>query len=420
MLSVAEAMWLKEVVVRVLMLSTNFHPVIGGAESYCRDLATGLAGRGHLITVFTDGGTHYDAPPSRLEQGVMVIRNRSDSGPVTAETRASPWEDGVFRLLPAVADVVGPGAIDLVHANSQDTAILGSIVAAQTGVPLVVTSHEVGRERGPLGQGRCRLVFRHLPVDAHIAVSDYYQRVASTFGARRVHRINLGVDLGRFHPGDRVAARSLWQMPPGEFVVTCIARFKQRKGLLELIEAAARIRTVVPRLRVILAGTTSSGSLQYAARMRARITALGLAGRVRIVEDLSHDQVPQLLRASDVYVQPSHIEGLGLAVVEAMACGVPVVVSDTEGLREVVEPGVSGLMVPVGDSARLADAVVRLAHDGGLRDLLVRGGLIRAQGGFSLARMVTQTEELYERVRGARSVAARVAHVADRALAGRS
>jgi glycosyltransferase involved in cell wall biosynthesis len=383
--------------VRILFLSTNFHPVIGGAESYCRDLATGLAGRGHDVTVFTAGAAGTDPAPG-IDGGVTVLRHRSGrDGDVSA------WEDGMFGLLPTLARAVRLEDVDVVHANSQDTALLGAIVALQHGMPLVVTCHEVGREHGPLGRGRGRLVFGRLPVDAYIAVSDYYGRVAVDLGAGRVHRIDLGVDLARFRPGDTTAARRAWGIGRDEFVVGCIARFKPRKGLLELVEAVAKVRAVLPGVRLILAGTTSSASREYAARLRARITTLGLSGRVRVVEDCGHDQIAGLLHACDVYAQPSHVEGLGLAVVEAMACGVPVVASDTDGLREIVRPGVTGLMVPAGDAAGIAEAVLQLAQQPPLRARLARAGLAQVVNRFSLGRMVAHTEDLYRQLLAQRS-----------------
>ena len=100
---------------------------------------------------------------------------------------------------------------------------------------------------------------------------------------------------------------------------------------MELIEATAEIANSVPRLRVVLVGTSSSGSRAYASQVRERVMARGLFGKVLILENHGHDQIADLLRASDVYVQPSHVEGLGLAVLEAMACGVPVVASDADG-----------------------------------------------------------------------------------------
>ena len=381
---------------RVLLLTTNFHPVVGGAESYCRELAIGLARLGHDVTVFTDGGAG-SAPQNGIERGVTVIRDRSYRQDLTTPDK-SAWEQMAFGLLPALARSVRVDQVDVVHANSQDTAILGSIVKLHHGIPLVVTSHEVQRDREPLGAGRCRLVFAHLPVDAHIAVSDCYRRAAEGFGARHVHHIPLGVDRDRFFPGDRTVARRRLGIADDAFVLTCIARIKPRKGLLELVDAAATLRTVLPQLQVLLAGTTSSGSQAYAAQVRARIVETGLAGRVRVVDDFGHDQVPVLLHATDVYAQPSYTEGLGLATVEAMACGVPVVATDTDGLREAVEPDVSGLLVPVGEPGPLADAVLRLAHDRDLRDRLIRGGLARVREQFSLATMVAQTEALYRRV----------------------
>lgn len=377
---------------RVLMLSTNYHPVIGGAESYCRDLATGLVRSGHDVTVFTDGRASQ-LPGMAYERGVRVLRERSYlerlSGP-----DVSTWEQMAFGLLPAISRVVDLARVDVVHANSQDTALLGTVLKLQHGLPLVVTSHEVHRERGPAGAGRCRLVFGHLPVDAHIAVSRYYEQVARSFGARNLHRVDLGVDLQRFTPGDGAAARRRLGIDGDETVVTCVARFKARKGLLELIEATDRLARRTPRLRVLLVGTTSSGSAQYAQQMRQRIEDLQLASRVRLIEDHDHDQIATVMHASDVYVQPSHVEGLGMAVLEAMACGVPVVACDTDGLREIVEQEVSGLLVRVGDPAALAEAIVRLLRDRALRGRLVAGGLARARG-RGVDRMVARMASLY-------------------------
>lgn len=375
------------------MLSTNYQPVIGGAESYCRDLAAGLSGRGHQVTVFTDGSSSPEGSPLCVEGGVTVLRDRSYLAHLSGPD-VSTWEQMAFGLLPAVSRSVDLTGVDVIHANSQDTALLGAVLKLQHGTPLVVTSHEVQRDRGPGGAGRCRLVFEHLPVDAHVAVSGYYEQVARSFGAANLHRIDLGVDLSRFRPGTRGPARRRLGIGGDEIVLTCIARFKQRKGLLELIEAARLIADAVPRLRVLLVGTTSSGSQAYAAQMGRRIEELGLAGRVRVIEDCGHDQIAEVLHATDVYVQPSHVEGLGMAVLEAMACGVPVVASDTDGLREAVQPGTSGLLAPVGEPAAIAAVILRLLRDRQLRERLRKGGLARVQA-FTVQRMVARTEALY-------------------------
>ncbi|GIM94381.1 glycosyltransferase family 4 protein [Paractinoplanes toevensis] len=393
---------------RVLMLSTNYHPVVGGAESYCRDLATGLVRRGHDVTVFTDGRA-CSQPPDSTEYGVRVLRERSYL-PRLSDPDVSAWEQMAFGLLPAVSSMFDVTRVDVLHANSQDTALLGTVLKLQYGIPLVVTSHEVHRERGPAGAGRCRLVFGSLPVDAHITVSGYYERVARSFGAVNLHRIDLGVDLGRFAPDDGRAARSLLGIADDEAVVTCVARFKPRKGLLELIDAAGDVAQRVPRLRLLLVGTTSSGSEEYAQLMRQRIEERGLTGRVQVIETYGHEQIATVMHASDVYVQPSHVEGLGLAVLEAMACGVPVVASDTDGLREVVVPQDSGLLVPVGDCSALAGGIVRLLSEQPLRQRLISGGLARARG-RGMDAMVARTESLYRSLQVAAPSAPKVGSV---------
>ena len=109
----------------------------------------------------------------------------------------------------------------------------------------------------------------------------------------------------------------------------------------------------------------------------------------------ARDDVPTLLDAADVYVQPSLSEGLGLAVLEAMAAGLPVIATRTGGLPEVVADNQTGLLVPPGDAPALANALQYLLDNVNRRDKMGKAGRARAVSCFSIARMVSETQEVY-------------------------
>ena len=378
---------------RILFLATKYHPVIGGAETYARELTRGLAAHGHEVVVITNARCPGDSAVT-VDHGVTIIRDCGYQDSLFADDK-STWEQLYFSLLESTNGLIDLTNCDLIHANSHDTAIFGSMLKLDALKPLVLTSHEIGREDGPFGAGRCRLIFGHLPIDAFIAVSRHYETIMHDFGAAPIHRIYLGVDTHKFSDGYQERTRDALGLSRDAFVVVCLARLKARKGILELLHAVAVAAQQIPKLHLVLAGTTSSGSSDYAAEVAEEIALLNLSNFVTIIQDLSHDEVPPLLRSSDVAVQPSHSEGLGLATIEAMACGVPVVVSRASGLTEVVEHGVSGLQVQVGDTSELTKAIIRIAHDPRLRSRLTAAAQETVDTHFSLDRMVAETEALY-------------------------
>jgi len=383
----------------VLLLTTNYHPVIGGAETYARELGRQLVRRSHEVTIFTDGGAG-SLPHVAIEDGVRVIRDTTYFSSMTSPDK-STWEEMYFSLLPAIFASVDMSAIDVVHANGHAMAVLASMLKFSTGTPVVVTAHEFEREHTAFGDGRCRLVYQALPIDAYIAVSEYYLAKAVEFGVseERVHRVNLGVDSERFTHRHDTQARSRFGLPATSFVVSCVGRVKQRKGQLELLAAVAMLRETLPSVKLVLAGNTSSGSSDYQDQVDRYILDHDLGDWVLTIPDLSHEMVPCLYAATDVAVQPSYAEGLGLATVEAMSCGVPVVTTWVSGLREVVQPEVNGIAVPPKDTRSLADAILRLARSRRLRETLTQSALRTVLENYTLESMAHQTEKVYESTR---------------------
>ena len=198
--------------------------------------------------------------------------------------------------------------------------------------------------------------------------------------------IPLGVDTQRFSPGPE---RPAGQVP----VIGYVGRLEPHKGVHVLLEAVARLDRAT--LRVAGAGPEE-------AALRARVAELGIGDRVELVGSVGQDQLPDFYRGLDVLAVPSlptpgWLEQFGRVVVEAMACGVPVVASDTGALPDVV--GDAGLLVPPGDPEALATALKSLLEDDATRGELARRGVEQAQQA-SWSEVAGDYLGLYERAIG--------------------
>jgi phosphatidylinositol alpha-1,6-mannosyltransferase len=223
--------------------------------------------------------------------------------------------------------------------------------------PLLVYAHgaDVGRvaNRSPLHRALASLVARS--ADAVVTNSPATaSRVASLGGTARV--VPPGVDLERFRPADRAAARMEHGLPVDGRIAMYVGGLSTRKGADAFADALSH---AAGWLGVVV------GDGELGPWIRSHFPALRLAGAVE------PDAVPGWLAAADVVVVPSRDEPLGLAAVEALACGVPVIASAVGGLAEVVRDGLNGLQVPPGDGAAIVAALGRLS-DEALRKRLAR------------------------------------------------
>ena len=209
--------------------------------------------------------------------------------------------------------------------------------------------------------------------------------------AERIHVIPSGVEVERYQAIDllRDAARTRYDLSADTFALVVVGALEARKGQAVLLDAVARLRN--PRVRVLCAG---AGSLQEA--LRARCAALGLSAQVVFLGRV--DDVTTVLAAADVVVMPSLQEGLGVAAVEAMAAGRPVIASRVGGLPELLDEGMAGVLVPPHDPAALAVAIEGLLRDPARARALGAAGRERVRSRFTTAAMAEATLALYRRL----------------------
>jgi len=260
--------------------------------------------------------------------------------------------------------------------------------------PAVVVFHAV---RDGLSAGRARPAYRWAQRrnQVWVVVADHQRgKLAATLGVpvRRIGRIYNGVaDIEVPTAARRAELRTLAGLAPDDFVVASVGRLTENKCHIDLIQAVALLRDDLPRLRALIVGDgRTRGALQ------ARIEALGVAGMVCLTGERA--DVHDTLAMTDVFAFPSRAEGFPIALLEAMAAGCAIVATDFEGVEELLDDGVSGVIVPAGRPRCLAAAISELARQPDLRHRLATGARSRAAH-FSRESMLQQTLDVYERLR---------------------
>lgn len=288
---------------------------------------------------------------TELEQrGVPVHRLRAAHEP--------SWT--AFARLEACVRSTAPA---IVHTHLALAGVAGRVAARRAGVPYVVsTLHNLSdwqeRRHHPL-----RVLDRAtLPLaDQIVAVSDAVRNAmtaACPALAARAITVRNGVDVARFAttPEENRSARQALGFAPGDVVVGAVARLDPRKGLDTLIEAVAQAARLVPAIRLLVVGEGRERE-----RLERQALDRGIASRVRWAGH--RGDVRPYLAAMDVFAAPSRSEGLGVAIIEAMAAGVPVLGSDVGGIPEVLAGAEAGLLLPADHAPGWADALAALARD---------------------------------------------------------
>jgi L-malate glycosyltransferase len=254
--------------------------------------------------------------------------------------------------------------IDLVHAHGALSPATIALGGRLLGLPCLVTVLGAGPHgdlarlaRKPLGRIRSRLMFRSAWFAA-LSAELREELMALGVPPERILVLPNGVDLATYRPaaaGERERVRERLGLPERAFIGTFVGRLHPVKDVDTLLQAAAR----VPELTLVVAGDGGERG-----RLEAEAGRLGVSARVRFLGESS--EVAEILRASDAFLLSTHGEGMSNALLEAMACGLPCLVSrSVGGAAELLEPG-RGLLLPAGDAEAWAAAIRRLLEEPGL------------------------------------------------------
>jgi glycosyltransferase involved in cell wall biosynthesis len=347
------------------VLHTTFGLNVGGQEKLLVELARHSDRRCFALTFVSLGG-----------RGELAGELESCGANVIAMGEPSGLKLGLIYRMGRLFRRLRP---DVVHTHDHRSLFYAGPAAWLTRVPLLInTRHGKNCHSTPrqvvVGSYLARLVDRYICVSDDVKA----QCIAEGIPASRLLTIKNGIDVVRFaFSGPR----------PGGPIVA-LARLSPEKDLANLVRATALAAEQVRDLQVEIGG---GGPLLEELTQLA--VDLGMGERIRFLGDVR--DVPALLSRARMFVLPSRSEGIPLTVLEAMACGLPVVATRVGGLSEVVDQGVTGMLVPAADSGALSEAMVAIWNDADRGDQMGRAGRQRALRCFDVRRMVAEYEALH-------------------------
>lgn len=371
---------------RVLLVPSAYYPHVGGIEELTRQLALALQAKGHQAAVLTNRWPPGTSSAELLD-GIDVTRLRFPlpaARPLAAARFVAAAPVAALALLrhvrrwrPDVVHVIGAGppAVYLAMLRARLQARL--VFTAQG--ELTFDAQGVFERSASLRAGLRRML-RH--ADAVTACSAYVMRDLEAFGEIRcpAYVVPNGVD-----PDDFATAPSAPEEVEG--YVLGVGRLAPQKGFDVLLEAFAS--DVLTDSTLVLAGEGMERQ-----KLEARAAELGVVSRVRFLGSVERARLPQLFRGASVFAFPSRGEAFGIALLEAMAAGVPAVAAAAGGIPEFVRDGQNALLVPPDDAPALAEAIARLASDAELRKRLTVGGRKTARE-LTWRRIADRYESIY-------------------------
>ncbi len=390
---------------KIAMVSMNADPLacLGGVESGGQSvvidcLSRALSGAGHAVSIFTQRADPA-LPACTTAAGVYIDR-------VGTERDASPAAPDVFGAIEAFAEHLAAAwrlsPPDVVHAHSWMSGKAAIAAGRPLGIPVVQTFHGLGRPK----RGRADTAdLETLRVDEEIALIRAAARIVATSSSEvfallglgaspgAIKIIPCGVDLDTFAPATRLAPRS-----GRPFRVATLSRLVPDAGVGDVIEAL----TYVPDVELVVGGGRCDIDVLRddpdAQALVALAAARGVSSRVTFVGQVKRADVAAFLQSADAVVCAPWRDAVGTVVLEAMACGVPVIASSVGGHLDAVAEGISGMHVPPRAPRQIAYAIESLAADAPLRERFSRFGIERTSARYGWPRIAGEMLEVYMKV----------------------
>jgi glycosyltransferase involved in cell wall biosynthesis len=289
------------------------------------------------------------------------------------------------------------GRLDVLDAHfAYPDGYAATLVGRWLGVPVTITLR--GTESRHAGAFGFRTLVRAALTRARrvFAVADALKRVAISLGIpeQKVLVVGNGVDTAVFRPVDRDEARRALGLPLDAPVVVTVGGLVERKGFHRVIEQLPALQARLPGLRYLIVGGPSPEG-DFSSRLREQVAELGLGDSVRFLGAMAPAELPAPLSAADVFVLATRNEGWANVLLEAMACGLPVVTTDVGGNAEVVSSDTLGTLVPFGNGDALRAAIATALAKRWDRQAIIEHARANAWDG-RIARLVDEFRALAE------------------------
>ena len=357
---------------KILFLANHLN--VGGISSYLLTLAGGLKQKGHQVYLASSGGELED---KFIQAGITLIKSSlKTKNEISVKILFSFWQLRKFAR---------QFNIDLIHSHSRTTQVLGDLLGRSLAKPHIFTCHGFFKPKisrrlfGCWGQAVIAIsqqVKEHLIIDFKLDES-------------KISVVNNGIDTKNF--GD-FSARDLMRKDLGindALLVGIIARLSDVKGHIYLIRAMQRVVKIFPTAKLLIIG---EGKMKKA--LVKEVDGLSIKDNVLFIPQANNTR--DVLAAMDIFVMPSLQEGLGLALMEAMAQGIAVVGCAVGGIKTLIQDKQNGLLVAPAEASALAQAMITLLGDAALRQALGARAREFIMANFSKEEMVDKTEIVYQ------------------------
>ena len=339
----------------------------GGGEAQVLGLLQNLAEWGHRNDLATppDGELFRQSLDTSVRKVPLTVRNDFD-----------------LRGIPALRHLIRQEKYDIVHLHTKRAHALSLWLPRDDGRPKYIVTRRMDY---PEARNFYTRYLYNRRVDGVVAIS---QSIVDLLSAAGVHRGSIRLIYSGIDPRPFRSAVSARRRPQEPATVAVVAVLEERKGHRFLLDAARMLKDRGRKIKYVLAGDGSrKAQLQQMAQM------LGLQEEVSFVGFVK--DVPNLLSSIDLLVLPSLYEGLGVAALEGMAAGKPVVGTRVGGLAESIVHGETGFLVPAGDGTALAEAIEKLVVDPSMAQAMGQRGIERVLNNFTIEQVARQNEEYY-------------------------
>lgn len=385
---------------KIAILAHSFPPIMGGGESHVYSCAKRLSEKSHEVSVIT----------SRIPDDFLIKERPQGNYKIFELPYFKEYELGQMsfkNILVPLYNILNEIKPDIIHVHNMMPFLVLSYIGSLIEAKICFTYHStpVPSENKILGyfnnfeveKSFAKFIFGSLKYDCLICPSKYYYDWALVLGSKKnkTKLVYHGVDTELFYPRENREIRYDLGYKDSDFIVCTPVRLIKRKGILDILEAASLNKNA--RVRFLILTSSKVPDPNFLAEVLATIKKLGIEDKLKIVFDkFSHEQMPDAYSSVDLVLLPSHYEGLGLVLLEAMACGKVVIGTKTSGIIEVIKNAENGLLINPRSPSEISITIDEIVGDGGLQKTLIDGGLQSVKSKFNLNRQINELEKIYE------------------------
>jgi glycosyltransferase involved in cell wall biosynthesis len=399
---------------KILYLTEFLSAIGGGGEVAFQEIAKAIAKRGHAVHILcydsVDTNSSSVAEADRDDRYSMSIYRIKPKLSLAHGHFPSILQQGAYIVNALIkgAQVIRKSEIDVIHANTLCPAIAGTILAVIFHKPVVITVHHVYTLKSKqyrtikecstarsiilswisdLPKLICEKIIVSLPVDVIHAVSESTKSDLIRFGARsKIAVISNGIDITRYQTDHADSLES-------SDIVLFIGRLVEYKNLNVVVSAFRIIAKEHPKAKLVIVGDGPARD-----KLGSMVLSLGISGKVEFTGYISDEKKLELLHSCSVLVFPSLIEGFGLAILEGLAAGKPVLVSNVAPSNEIIRNGIEGFVLPPLEANEWASKILSLIQDIVSQREIGTNGKKTAATDFDISKIAERFDLLYRYV----------------------